>query len=131
LGTQRSQKAKCKKEQIVADPKIRITADTAQAERALASLETSLKELGEVSYGVNKALGTITAAAAAMGYAILSTLDSAGQLIDAAKAIGVSAQSLQQLQQAAQLAGVGADQLNSTLIRLSGNLGSADRKSTV
>jgi len=112
----------------VADPKIRITADTAQAERALASLEKSLQELGDTSYGVNKALGTITAAAAAMGYAILSTLESAGQLIDASKAIGVSAQSLQTFQHAAAQAGVGADQLNATLIKLSGNLGSAIAK---
>lgn len=107
---------------------IKITANTQQAERALDSLEKSLKDLGKVSYGVNKALGTITAAAAAMGYAILSTLDSAGQLIDAAKAIGISSTSLQQFQHAAAQAGVGADQLNSTLIKLSGNLGSAIAK---
>ena len=107
---------------------IKITANTQQAERALDSLEKSLKDLGDVSYGVNKALGTITAAAAAMGYAILSTLESAGQLIDASKAIGVSAGSLQQFQHAAAQAGVGADQLNATLIKLSGNLGSAIAK---
>ena len=107
---------------------IKITANTQQAERALDNLQKSLKDLSDTSYGVNKALGTITAAAAAMGYAILSTLESAGQLIDASKAIGISAQSLQTFQHAAAQAGVGADQLNATLIKLSGNLGSAIAK---
>lgn len=112
------------------DAKIRITADTAQAERALDNLDKSLKGISETSLGVNKALGTITAAAAAMGYAILKTLDSAGQLIDVSKALGISAVNLQALQHAAAQAGVSADTLSATLIKLSGNLGSALSKGT-
>jgi hypothetical protein len=112
----------------VADPKIKITADTSQAERAISDLEKSLQSLGESSLGVTTALAGITAAAGAMGYAILATLESAGQLIDASNAIGVSATNLQALQHAAAQAGVDAESLNSTLIRLSGNLGSAIAK---
>ena len=62
----------------MADPKIKITADTSQAERAIGDLEKGLQSLGDSSFGVTKALAGITAAAGAMGYAILATLDSAG-----------------------------------------------------
>jgi hypothetical protein len=59
-----------------------------------------------------------------MGYAILKTLDAAGALIDASKALGISAQNLQVLQHAAALTGVSAEELNGSLIRLQNNLGS-------
>jgi hypothetical protein len=112
----------------VADPKIRITADTSQAQAELKRLEKALENLDTASAGIAKGLAAITAAAAGMGYAILKTLEASGQLIDASKAIGISAQSLQTFQHAAAQAGVGADQLNTTLIKLSGNLGSAIAK---
>jgi methionine synthase II (cobalamin-independent) len=114
----------------VADPKIRITADTSQAQAELKRLEKALENLDTASAGIAKGLAAITAAAAGMGYAILKTLEASGQLIDAAKAIGISVESLQALQHSAAQAGVGADQLNSTLIKLSGNLGSALSKGT-
>lgn len=112
----------------MADPKIRITADTSQAQAELKRLEKALENLDTASAGIAKGLAAITAAAAGMGYAILKTLEASGQLIDASKAIGISAQSLQTFQHAAAQAGVGADQLNTTLIKLSGNLGSAIAK---
>lgn len=109
----------------MAETKIKVTADTSQAERQIQNLEKALQGLDSVSAGAAKALAGITAAAAAMGYAILSTLESAGQLIDVSKILGISAANLQALQHAASQAGVGADQLNTSLIKLSGNLGSA------
>ena len=107
---------------------IKITADTSQAERDIKRLSKAIDQLDEFSAGAAKGLAAITAAAGAMTFAILKTLDSAGELVDASKAIGVSAANLQQLQSAAAMAGVGADQLNASLIRLSGNLGSALQK---
>jgi hypothetical protein len=107
----------------VAETKIKITADTSQAERAIAGLERSLEGLQSASADVAAALGIITGAAAAMTYAVLRTADAAGAVIDAADAIGISASKLQELQYAAGLAGVGADTLNASIIRLSNNIG--------
>lgn len=112
----------------MAETKIKVTADTSQAERQIQNLERALEGLDSVSAGAAKALAGITAAAAAMGVAILKTLDSAGELVDVSKALGISAANLQQLQSAASLAGVGADQLNTSLIKLSANLGNAIAK---
>lgn len=109
----------------MAETNIKITADTRQAERDIKRLETALDGINSVGDGAATALAAITAAAAGMGYAILKTLDAAGALIDASKALGISAQNLQVLQHAAALAGVGAEELNGSLIRLQNNLGSA------
>jgi hypothetical protein len=114
----------------VAETNIKITADTRQAEKQIDALGRSLENLQTSSADMAKALGAITAAAAAMGYAILQTLDSAGQLIDAAKSLGVSAVNLNQLHQAALLAGVGADTLNASLQRLNANIGEGLQKGT-
>jgi len=108
----------------VAETNIKITADTRSAERDIKRLESALDGINGVADGAATALAAVTAAAAAMGYAILKTLDSAGQLIDASKALGVSVQSLQSLEHAAALAGVSADELTGSLIRMSNNLGS-------
>ena len=108
----------------MAETNIKITADTRQAEREIKKLESALEGINSVADGAATALAVITGAAAAMGFAILKTLDSAGQLIDASKALGVSVQSLQSLEHAAALAGVSADQLTGSLIRMSNNLGS-------
>jgi hypothetical protein len=124
LGTQRDGQTDEKEEQIVAETNIKITADTKQAEREIKRLETALDDINGVAHGAATALAAITAAAGAMGYAILKTLDSAGALIDASKALGISAQSLQTLEHAAALAGVSAEELNGSLIRMTNNLGS-------
>ena len=114
----------------MAESKIRITADTAQAERAIANLDKSLGTLKDQGADVAKALAGITAAAAAMGVAIVKTLGAAGDLVDAATRLGVSAENLNRLQQAALLAGIGADTLNASVQRLSANIGEGLAKGT-
>lgn len=114
----------------MAETKIKITADTQQAERDIRRLESALEGIDEVANGAGKALAAITAAAGAMGYAILKTLESAGQLIDASKVLGMSAGNLQALQHAAALAGVSAEELNGALMKMSNNIGDAIIKGT-
>jgi len=114
----------------VAEAKIKITADTSQATRDIERLDKSLENLKSVSADAAKALALITGAAAAMGYAIKSTLDAAGQLVDASNRLGVSAQNLNALQQAARLAGVDAETLNMSLQRLNRSIGEGLMKST-
>ena len=112
----------------MAETKIKVTADTSQAEREIKNLEKALEGLQAVSSGAAIALGAITAAAAAMGVAVLRTLDSAGQLIDTARVLGITAQSLQALQHAATLSGVSIEAFDQALIKMSGNLGAAFAK---
>ena len=107
----------------MAETKIKVTADTSQAERAIAGLERSLEGLQSASADVAAALAVVTGAAAAMTYAVLRTADAAGAIVDAADAIGISASRLQEFHYAAGLAGVGADTLNSTMIRLANSIG--------
>ena len=114
----------------MAEAKIKITADTSQATRDIERLDKSLENLKSVSADAAKALALITGAAAAMGYAIKSTLDAAGQLVDASNRLGVSAANLNTLQQAARLAGVDADTLNMSLQRLNRSIGEGLQKNT-
>ena len=114
----------------MAEAKIKITADTSQATRDIERLDKSLENLKSVSGDAAKALALITGAAAAMGYAIKSTLDAAGALVDASNRLGVSAQNLNALQQAARLAGVDAETLNMSLQRLNRSIGEGLMKST-
>ena len=114
----------------MADPKIIITADTSQAERSIDDLKRAIADIDKVGNLAAKGLAAITAAGAAMAYAIGSSIQSVGELNDAANALGMSAQNLKYLQQSAQLAGIGADELNSSLRRLQANLGDALIKGT-
>lgn len=107
------------------ETKIKITADVSSAERDIKKLEQALDNIGEAAGITAKALGGLTAAATAVAFAVIKTLDSAGQLIDVAKALGVSAQSLQAMQHAAHLAGVSTEELNGALQRMSANIGDA------
>lgn len=107
----------------MADPKIRITADTGQAERAINDLEKALGNLNDQAADVAKFFGVLSAAAATVAYTVVKTVDAAGALTDAAKLLNVSTGQLQQLHYAAQLAGVGADEFNGSLVRLNRNLG--------
>ena len=109
----------------MADPKIRITADTSQAERAIANLESALEGINKASNAAGIALGAITAAATGVAVAFKGVTDQVGALADLGKVLGVSAQSLLALQRSAQLAGIDAGELNMTLMRLRGNLGEA------
>ena len=114
----------------MAETQIKITADARQAERAIANLESALEGLNNTANLVGKALAGLTAAGAGLAIAFKSVADGVGDLADLGKALGVSAQQLGYLQQSAQLAGVGADELNGALFRLRGNIGDALIKGT-
>lgn len=109
----------------MAETQIKITADTRQAERAIANLESALEGVNRISDTVGKALLGLTAAAAGVAVSFKAVADNVGELADLGKALGMTAQQLGYLQQSAQLAGVGADELNSALFRLRGNIGEA------
>jgi hypothetical protein len=114
----------------VADPKIRITADTSQAERQIEKLGEALANIEAVSGAATKALAVVTAAAGALAFATVKTLDSVGALADTAKSLGTTVQSLQAFQNSAILAGVGADEFTNSLRKLQANIGDALVKGT-
>lgn len=114
----------------MAETNIKITADTRSAERAISNLESALQDLDKVSGLVGGALAALTAAGAGVAVAFKSVADQIGNLADLGKALGLSAQQLGYLQQSAQLAGIGADELNAALFRLRGNIGDALVKGT-
>lgn len=110
---------------MAAEAQIKITSDTSGALRDIKSLDVALGDLGKATSDAAKTFAKITAAAAAVGYAISRAIDSVSDLKDMSTALGVSAQNLQYLQQSAALAGVGADELNAALIRMNNNIGTA------
>ena len=114
----------------MAETQIKITADTRQAERAIENLESALEGINKAANAAGVALGVITAAAAGVAVAFKGVTDQIGNLADLGKALGVSAQGLLNLQRSAQLAGIGADELNGALFRLRGNIGEALIKGT-
>ena len=57
---------------------IKITADTAQAERKIKDLDKALDSLGSQAGDAAKALAVITAAAASMAFVINRTINAAG-----------------------------------------------------
>jgi len=114
----------------VADPKIRITADTSQPERAIDNLERALNGISATANAAGKALAGITAAAGGVAFAFKGVTDQYGELADLGKVLDLSAKSLLNLQRSAQLAGVDAGELNQALFRLRGNLGEALIKGT-
>lgn len=109
----------------MAETRIKITADTQQAERDIRKLESALDTLNTVSKTAAVAFAGITAAAAGIGVAFKSVTDQVGDLADLGKVLDLSAQSLLNLQRSAQLAGIDAGELNQALFRLRGNLGDA------
>jgi len=114
----------------VADPKIRITADTSQPERAIDNLERALNGISATANAAGKALAGITAAAGGVAFAFKGVTDQYGELADLGKVLDLSAKSLLNLQRSAQLAGIDAGELNQALFRLRGNLGEALIKGT-
>ena len=114
----------------MAEAKIKITADTRQAERDIRNLDSALQSLDRVSGAAGIAFAGIVAAAAGVGLAFKSVTDQVGELADLGKVLDLSAQSLLSLQRSAQLAGVDAGELNQALFRLRGNLGDALVKGT-
>jgi predicted transcriptional regulator len=114
----------------MAEAQIKITADTSQAQQSLKNLDASLESLGKSTATAAKFFAGLTAASAAVGYAIKQTLDSAGELVDASNRLGVSAANLNQLSQAARLAGIDTGTLNVTIQRLNRSIGEGIQKST-
>ena len=109
----------------MAEAQIKITADTSGALKDIKSLDVALGDLGKATSDAAKTFAKITAAAAAVGFAISRAIDSVSDLKDMSTALGVSAQNLKYLQQSAALAGVGADELNAALVRMNNNIGTA------
>lgn len=109
---------------------IKVTADTSQAQGAVKDLDRALGGLQNTGATVSKALLGVTAAAAGVGFAIKSVLDSAGELFDAADALGMSVQNLQVFQKAAGEVGVSAEALNMSLQKMNANIGDALIKGT-
>ena len=114
----------------MAETQIKITADARQAERAIANLESALEGLNKTTDLVGKALAGLAGAGAGLAFAFQRVAAGVSDLADLSKALGTSAKNLGYLQQSAQLAGVGADELNGALMRLRGNIGDALIKGT-
>lgn len=114
----------------MADPKIKITADTSQAERQIEKLNEALAGIDSVASAAGKALAVVTAAAAAVGFAVSKTLDSVDELAKTSKQLGMTAADLQALRNSAALAGVGAEELTASFRRLQNNIGDAFVKGT-
>ena len=114
----------------MAEAKIRITADTKQAEQSLSSLDRALGNLDKQSRMATAALGAITAAGAALGFAVAKTLQSVDELAKTSKSLGMTAADLQAFRNSAQLAGVSSDELTGALRRLQNNIGEALIKGT-
>jgi hypothetical protein len=110
---------------MAAEAQIKITSDTSGALRDIKSLDVALGDLGKATSDAAKTFAKITAAAAAVGFAISRAIDSVSDLKDMSTALGISAQNLKYLQQSAALAGVGADELNAALVRMNNNIGTA------
>jgi hypothetical protein len=109
----------------VADPKIKITADTSQAQRELKGLDRALNELNGVAKGAGLALAAITAAGAAMGVAIKKTMDNVDELAKTSRQLGMTAADLQAFRNSAALAGVSSEELTVGLRKMQINLSNA------
>jgi hypothetical protein len=114
----------------MAEAQIKITADTSQAQQSLKNLDASLESLGKSTATAAKFFAGLTAAAAGIAFTIKQTLDGAGELVDASNRLGVSAANLNQLSQAARLAGIDTGTLNVTIQRLNRSIGEGIQKST-
>lgn len=93
--------------------------DTKRAEKRLKEFQKSVGEFG-------KEIATVTtAAAAAFAFLAKQSIDSMDKMYKMAQVAGISTESLSGLAYAAQLAGVGQDDLTTSLVRLSTKLSDA------
>ncbi len=100
------------------------------AKRVANFAKTANKDLSIASVGFDKLAGAAAAfitvsAIQQLGVAVRDAANKMGDLIDASEAIGITTDALQELQYAAQLSGVSADVLQSSLQKLTKNLGDA------
>jgi len=108
---------------------IQITANTAEFDRAMGHVQSSLKKLdnsiGGVATQVDRGFKSMAVAAAGVAYALGRVLSQTDDMMDFANAIGIGASELDDLQLAAAGVGVSSDQLNASLVKLSSNIGEA------
>jgi hypothetical protein len=100
------------------------------AKRVASFAKNANKDLSIASVGFDKLAGAAAAfitvsAIQQLGVAVRDAANRMGDLKDASEAIGITTDALQQLQYAAQLSGVSADVLQSSLQKLTKNLGDA------
>jgi hypothetical protein len=100
------------------------------AKRIAGFAKNANKDLGVVSMGFSKLGGAAAAflsvaAIQQLGVAVRDAANKLGDLKDAADAIGITTDAMQELTYAAQLSGVSADLLQTSLAKLSKNLGDA------
>ena len=100
------------------------------AKRIASFAKTANKDLSVVSMGFDKLGGAAAAflsvaAIQQLGVAVRDAANRLGDLKDASEAIGITTDAMQELTYAAQLSGVSADLLQTSLAKLSKNLGDA------
>lgn len=101
------------------DLKIRITADSQQANRELTRLQTSLESMRKGAATLAKGLGAIGAGSiAAFGYAAKQIADNAAALGRLSQSSGLSVKALSELQYAAKASGLDVDLLSDSLMEL-------------
>ena len=108
---------------------IEIVANTADFDRAMGRVQTSLskldKSVGGVGHQIDIGFKAMAVAATGVAYALSRVLSQTDDMMDFADAIGIGASELDDLQLAAAGVGVSSDQLNSSLVKLSSNIGEA------
>ena len=111
----------------MAESTIKITAQTEQAESALASLGEKVKQADEKFIGLGESMGALGSAAIAGGLVELmkSSLETADQMGKMAQKAGVSVESLSQMSVAARLSDVDTQSLASAMGKLSKNMAAA------
>jgi len=114
----------------VADARIKVVADASQAIRELNGLDKALGNLDRSAAMAGKALAVITAAAAAVGFAVKKSLDSVDELAKSSRQLGMTAADLQAFRNSASLAGVSSDELTNAFRRLQVNIGQVTSKGT-
>lgn len=102
----------------MADATLKVGADTRSAQRALGSLQKGLAAVVSV------------ASVGAFAVAINRSMKAIDDLAKSARAIGLTSDALVNLRRSANLAGVGADLLQTSLMRLQNNIGEAFIKGT-
>ncbi len=111
----------------MAESTIKITAQTEQAESALASLGEKVKQADEKFLGLGEAMGTLGSAAVAGGLFELmkSSLETADQMGKLAQKAGITVESLSRMSIAAQLSDVSTQSLADAMGKLDKNMAAA------
>jgi hypothetical protein len=114
----------------MAESVVKVRGDTSHAVKELEKLDRAIAGLNSVSAGAAKALAAITAAGAAMGFAVMKSMQSIDELAKSSRQLGMTSASMQALRNSAELAGIGADELTASMFRLQNSIGEALIKGT-